>query len=139
MLGCVQESFGQEEKITYINFNCKSKLHFLMENNVKEYVRQLTLKIVPKSFSKSKLGAWQSMVFTSGAGESHISFSWHSPSDGVSVTILVSMMRLGLYQDGNLITFCHISLKKWQKILISWTGRYYIFWKWRFCTRYAGC
>ena len=75
MLGCVQESFGQEEKITYINFNCKSKLHFLMENNVKEYVRQLTLKIVPKSFSKSKLGAWQSMVFTSGAGESYISFS----------------------------------------------------------------
>lgn len=39
MLGCVQGSLGQEQKITYINFSHKSNLHFLMDKILKEYVR----------------------------------------------------------------------------------------------------
>lgn len=33
------KSLGRDEKITYIKFNHKSNLHFLMEKILKEYVR----------------------------------------------------------------------------------------------------
>ena len=104
-----RKNLGQEVKIFYISFSCKSNLQFLMETNMKEYVRLLPRKIIPKGFLKNQFGAWHSLVFTSWVGESHISFSWQSPNDGVSVTILVSITRLSWHQEENLIiTFCLI-------------------------------
>ena len=38
MLELISNSLRQNEKIVYINFDRKSKLHFSMEKNLKEYV-----------------------------------------------------------------------------------------------------
>ena len=44
-LELIWNSLGRNEKIIYINFDSKSKLHFLMEENVKEYVKISSRKI----------------------------------------------------------------------------------------------
>ena len=44
-LELIWNSLGRNEKIIYVNFDSKSKLHFLMEKNVKEYVKIPTRKI----------------------------------------------------------------------------------------------
>ena len=44
-LELILKNLGQHEKIIYINFDCKSNLHLLMEKNVKEYVRISSRKI----------------------------------------------------------------------------------------------
>ena len=44
-LELILENCRQDEKIVYINFDSQSKLHYLMEKNVKEYVRISTRKI----------------------------------------------------------------------------------------------
>ena len=40
-----KNNLGQNKKIIYVNFDSKSKLHFLMERNVKEYVKISSRKI----------------------------------------------------------------------------------------------
>ena len=44
-LELISNSLGRNEKIIYINFDPKSKLHFSMEKNLKEYVQILPKKI----------------------------------------------------------------------------------------------
>ena len=44
-LELIFNSLGRNEKIIYVNFDSKSKLHFLMEKNVKEYVEISSRKI----------------------------------------------------------------------------------------------
>ena len=44
-LELISKNFKQDEGIIYINFDSKSKLHFLMEKNVREYVRISSRKI----------------------------------------------------------------------------------------------
>ena len=44
-LELIWNSLGRNEKIIYVNFDSKSKLHFLMEENVKEYVKISSRKI----------------------------------------------------------------------------------------------
>ena len=44
-LELISNSLGRNEKIIYINFDRKSKLHFCMEKNLKEYVEILPKKV----------------------------------------------------------------------------------------------
>ena len=44
-LELIWKSLKRDEKIIYINFDCKSDLHFLMEKNVKEYLGVSSRKI----------------------------------------------------------------------------------------------
>ena len=44
-LELIAKSLGQDEKIIYVNFDCKSQLHYLMEDNVKQYTGISSRKI----------------------------------------------------------------------------------------------
>ena len=44
-LELISNSLGRDEKIIYVNFDSKSKLHLLMEKNVKEYVKIPSRKV----------------------------------------------------------------------------------------------
>ena len=45
-LELISKCLKQDERIIYINFDSKSCLHFLMEKNVREYVRISSRKII---------------------------------------------------------------------------------------------
>lgn len=44
-LGLILKCGKQEDRIIYINFDSKSQLHFLMEKNVREYLRIISSKM----------------------------------------------------------------------------------------------
>ena len=62
-LELIFNSLGRNEKIIYVNFDSKSKLHLLMEKNVKEYVEILSRKIKCTSRIRDILDSPGSLVY----------------------------------------------------------------------------
>ena len=82
-LELIWKSLNRDEKIIYINFDCKSKLHFLMEKNVKEYLGISSRKIKRTSGIRDTLKSPDQKIYVC-----------HNSSGENLSTILQQLLRL---------------------------------------------
>ena len=62
-LELISNSLGRNEKIIYVNFDNRSKLHFLMEKNLKEYVKVSSRKIKCTDRIRDKIESPDSLIY----------------------------------------------------------------------------
>ena len=107
-LELIWKSLKQNEKIVYINFDCKSNLHFLMEKNVKDYVGISSRKINHISGIKDILKSPGQLIYVC-----------HNSGGKNLSAILQETVRLNKNTSKKAKTTCHLIIEEYDGETLS--------------------
>ena len=102
-LELIWNSLGRNEKIIYVNIDSKSKLHFLMEKNVKEYVKISSRKIKRTDRIRDILESAGSLVCV-----------YHDSRGKNLSAILQETVRLNTSTSEEAKTNCHMIVEEYE-------------------------